>query len=294
MTPALSHITAPADRGRLLGLAIVALYAALWAAIEVLAFSADVGIEQLVWTRYGLHLLVMAAALGPRRGIALVRTARPGLHVIRSLTMLVMPGSYLLASAYLPGRDILAVFWTAPLMLLAFTRGRQPRWRWLCALAAFAATVVMLRPGPAAASGYMVLSLAMAASFALYIRLTDDLSADPIATNLFHSALWVFFALTPRMPAVWQWPDAAAWAILAAVALLGLLSLYLIDIAVRRGGPAIFVPMLYLQPLILLVITSGGRGIGRRMLAGLTVITVALAIAAVRDGRSERRLQAAA
>ena len=293
MTPAFSHIHASAEHRRLGGLAIVAVYAVLWAAIEVLAFSAEVGVEQLVWTRYGLHLLVMAAALGPRRGKALVRTRRPGLHVVRSLTMLAMPGSYLLASAYLPARDILAVFWTAPLMLLALTRGRQPLWRWLCGLAAFAATLVMFRPAAAAVSGYMVLSLAMAASFALYIRLTDDLSGDSIATNLFHSALWVFLALTPRMPAVWQWPDASAWPILAAVALLGLLSLYLIDVAVRRGGPAIFVPMLYLQPVVLLVITSGGPAIGRRMLAGLAVVAVAIAIAAVREARAARRLEAA-
>ncbi len=273
-------------------LAVVAGYTLLWAGIEVLAFSAGVGVEQLVWTRYGIHLLVMVSILGPLRGTALVRTTRPGLHVIRSLTMLAMPVSYLLASAHLSPRNVLAVFWIAPLLLLAMAARRQPRWRLACALAAFTGTVLLLRPGMGAVSGYAILSIAMAVSFASYIRLTE-ISTDSPSVNLFHSALWVFLALTPRVPFVWQWPEATGWLVMAAVAVLGLLSLYLIDIAVRWGGSAIFVPVLYLQPAFLLLIASGGGGVGRRELAGVLLVAAAVTVAALQEARVARRTDVA-
>ena len=286
-------IRTPAPARPLAAVLVVAAYALLWAVVEVLAFSTRVGIEQLVWTRYGVHLLFMAAVLGPRRGASLVRTQRPALQVLRSLTMLAMPASYLLASSYLPARDILAAFWAAPLLLLALTRDHQPHWRWAWALAAFAATVVLLRPGVAAITAPVVLSLAMAVSFALYVRLTDDLSGDSTAANLFHSGLWVFIALTPRMPYVWQSPEPAGWLLLGAVGLLGLLSLFLIDVAVRWGGTAVFVPVVYLQPVFHLLITSGGRDIGRRALAAMALVAVAAAVAAAREGRAGHRTEAA-
>jgi hypothetical protein len=267
----------------------VAAFALLWAVVEAIAASADVGIEQVVWSRYGTHLLALVLIFGRRDGWGLVRTARPFVHGWRSLLMLGMPMSYVAGAIFVGASETWALFWIAPLVVL----GGQPRTsglaRWAATICACLGTALILAPGFGVARWGVLFAVVMVACFVGYLWMTDDLSDDTTRTNLFHSALWVFIALTFRMPFVWRWPSAEGWGVLVAVGLLGLLALYALDVAIRFGGPVAFAPTLCLQPVFSLILEDGVGDLGKRAVLGTALIVLATLWVLVRDQDTPRR-----
>ena len=70
---------------------LVSVFTFGWAFVENFGSASGVSAYQVVWTRYGVHLALMALVFGPRHGTALVRTAEPAREMICSLLMLGMP-----------------------------------------------------------------------------------------------------------------------------------------------------------------------------------------------------------
>jgi hypothetical protein len=66
---------------------------------------------EVVWVRYGAHLLLMLVLWAPVRPARLVRTRRPGLHAVRAVTMLGLPVFYLLTIA---AGALTACWWLVP------------------------------------------------------------------------------------------------------------------------------------------------------------------------------------
>ena len=80
------------DRSRIFQAALlVAASMLLWIPIESLGANAGVSPYQVVWTRYGTHLMAMLLVFGPRHGRRLVVSRRLGPMILRSLCMLGMP-----------------------------------------------------------------------------------------------------------------------------------------------------------------------------------------------------------
>src|SRR5512147_301335 len=92
----------------------------LWGFLEVLVQHIPGGysIYQIVWFRYATHLLFMLLVFAPRQGTKLIKTKRLGLQLSRSVMMLIMPISYVIATKYMSARDVLAVFWLLPVMII--------------------------------------------------------------------------------------------------------------------------------------------------------------------------------
>jgi hypothetical protein len=95
-----------------------------WVATEVagLAVMRTTPIPQLVWVRYLVHLGFMLLVFGPRSGLGLIRTSRPALQIGRSLLMLGMPLSYMIAAREMPSERVWGGFWMAPLLVLGLAR----------------------------------------------------------------------------------------------------------------------------------------------------------------------------
>lgn len=67
--------------------------ALLWIVVEEIPalLSPSYSLYQVVWMRYGVHLLFLLLYLAARGKLTLVRTAQPGLQIGRGLLMLAMP-----------------------------------------------------------------------------------------------------------------------------------------------------------------------------------------------------------
>ena len=123
-------ITAAADPNRFLSggndlrraMTWAIVFALCWAVIEVGLGSQLRNLYpllQIVWCRYAVHLGVATAIWAWRRP-PMWGTERPAFHLARSLLMLTMPGAFVSAvMAGISAEFVWAVFWIAPLMIIA-------------------------------------------------------------------------------------------------------------------------------------------------------------------------------
>jgi drug/metabolite transporter (DMT)-like permease len=275
------------NRARRLSMALllVAVFCGLWVIVEIIAPAARVPAPEVVFVRYGTHLLFMATVYGTTRGTRLFRTSRIGLQAVRSLLMVVMPLSFLGALKLLKPNTALAVFWIAPVLAVMLGDPRKVRpAQWGAILLGFLGVLLVLRPSPTTSLLGVGCAMTMAASFALYQHLTHSLEADGVIVNVFHTALWAFLALAPLAIHVWRVPTAAGWLVLAAVGVLGFFAWCAFDLALRLATSEVIATALFTQPLFALGASwlLTGSPITAWMLAGscLVVAAVWLAIGA--------------
>lgn len=266
-----------------------------WAVVEWLGHHLPNGYSpyQVVWTRYGVHLIAMLAIVHPRA--TLWRTGRPGLQWLRSCCMIGMPVCFIRAVEYLPAAQVWAVFWIAPLITMAVAvrafGERLDRWRWVAAVSALTGAWVLLKPGFAFSLRGLVLAGAMAAFFSAYQILTRLLGPETMSSKLFYTAAGVFLALTPGLPGVWRTPDGIALCVMAAIGLVGLAVLYLLDRALEGVSVSGVAPFAYLQVLFAWGIERLGEGAlpHPRDLVGLSLLALGLGFGASEGRRRSIR-----
>jgi drug/metabolite transporter (DMT)-like permease len=270
-----------------LAAALVAAYALAWASVELTAGGTGVPLEQLVWMRYLVHVVALVLLFGWQRGWGIARTAQPVMHIVRSLLMLVMPLGFILAAERIGGRNTMTVFWIMPAIILALTRTTEVS-RWLLAAVAYAGIVLIFYPSGFTLDIGLLFALAMAASLAAYAWMTEKLH-DDIVVNLFQSAIWVLLALSIRMPMIWQWPTLTGWLAIIGVGIGGLVTLWLLDLAIRQGGARAVAYSVWLQPVFEVLMTAR---IGERRIALGASIICAVVVAGLFLHRERRESRA--
>ena len=276
------------------GIAWMTLFVLLWAFIETLAAGVLTRHSpfQVVWTRYGVHLLLMVLYVGSRDGArrlpTLWRTRRPTIQVARSLLMLGMPASW--AIAWRLGVDTtttMAIFWASPLLVLAFARAVLgevvPRFVWGATALACAGAWTLLGVGMLPQPWLLILPVTMAGTFSLYVVMTRSLREEPLRANLFHTALAVFVSLTPLMFRVGRMPSPRDGLVMIAVGALGLAALWALDRAVADApvwavGTAIALELPFAVAFGWL---AGHHGLTRSALIGGALIVLAVLVVAM-------------
>lgn len=271
----------PARRSALHALAFVVL----WSAVETIAGGVLRAYSpyQVVFTRYVVHLALAAALWARGDPASLLRTRRPGYQLVRSLLMLVMPASWVMAGERgVPIDTTLAVFWLSPLLILLFARlalgERSPRSAWILAAIASAGAIALHRPRELPPLALLPLPLAMGVSFSLYVAMTRALRSEPLRANLTHTALWVALPLSFAMPRLWTTPSPRDLAVMIAIGVLGFATLWALDRMAAAAPLAAAAPVVALQAPIALAMVAllGGDLPGpRRALAVLLVVAAA-------------------
>ncbi len=253
--PPFAQEAQPLLSGRQLALGgLMLLMALAWTVTELLPMLlfAEHSLVQVVWVRYGVHLLLMLL-LAPREGLRFLRTRQPALQIGRGLLMLAMPAAFILALGRVDMRAMLTVFWLAPLLLLALAALLQrdlAGWKtWAAALGSTLGAALILRPGAglAAAAPY---GLLMGLSFSLYVVLTRSLRSERTVTNLFYSALVVFAPLTFFLRRFWSPLNLHDLLVLAGVGVAGLVVLWAVDRATDIAPISSLAPLVALQVVL--------------------------------------------
>jgi len=239
-------------RGVLLMLAAVLCFALLDATAKHLAQTFPVAM--LVWARYTLHFILMAAFLAPRMGRRLVTTQRPLLQVMRALMLVGVTGLNIAALRTLPLAETTAILFVTPLVvaLLAgpWLGERIGRWHWLASLAGFAGVLLIARPGGTLDPAGIGLVLAAAACYSIYQLQTRQLSAtDNVVTMLFYTALAGTVSMSLAAPLYWggPWPDLGQGLLIASLGVYGGTGHYLLITAFRHAPASTLSPLLYVQ-----------------------------------------------
>lgn len=260
-------------------------FAVMWALVEALAGSVlqRYSPYQVVWTRYTVHLLLMLALWGLRDPGRLWRTSRPGYQLSRSLLMLGMPASWIVATGHgEPAGTIMTIFWLSPLaiMLLAWwlLQERPPAWLWLSAAAAFAGSILTHDFELPLSGGDLLLPAAMGLCFSLYVVMTRSLRSENVLANLFYTALGVFVSLTPAMGWLWLWPTPGDALLMVAVGVFGFVALWLLDRAAATAPLYFSAPFNFVQIVLFTAMAVLGSLVPlhspRRAAAGLALIAV--------------------
>jgi drug/metabolite transporter (DMT)-like permease len=215
----------------------------------------------LVWLRYVLQTLVMAAIFLPRMGLRLVRTTSPGVQILRGLMLVFSSVVFVVALNHMQVAEVASIVFLAPI-IVALAGGpllgeRVGRRTWFALAGGFTGVLLIIRPGGNAFSWWALLPLCCAFFFAGYQILTRKLAGrdDPI-TTLFYPGLIAVLAIPPAFPgaisAVPPVPLHAA--LLAVIGILGAVGHFLLIRAHALAPATLLAPFGYTQLLVVLVL----------------------------------------
>ncbi|MEL7256661.1 MAG: DMT family transporter [Pseudomonadota bacterium] len=257
------------------------LVGALCALVAVICFSLnDVGIKflsgdyalhQIVFYRTLVALATFVVIFLPIYGIKVLRTRRPGAHLLRGLCVVAANTCLFLGLAAMPIADAIAVFFVSPLVITVFSilflkESVGPR-RWSAIAVGFLGVLIIVKPGTsafqiaallpmAAAVLYAVIHIVArrvggtesAATMAVYIQITFFVACSLIGLGLGdgkfadqdHPSLAFLFR-------TWGPIDPGDWWILVMLGVSGLLGGFFISQAYRISEAAFAAPFEYVS-----------------------------------------------
>jgi drug/metabolite transporter (DMT)-like permease len=119
------------------GMVLISLAVLCFAVLDSVSkyLAQHYAVSSLIWARYTVHMLIMLGVFGPRMKLGLLKTARPGLQILRAICLL--GASLFLVSGllYLPLAEPTAINYVTPLLVIALSvplLGDKVDWRdWL-------------------------------------------------------------------------------------------------------------------------------------------------------------------
>jgi drug/metabolite transporter (DMT)-like permease len=265
------------------GIGLMVLAILLFTVMDTIGkdLTARYAVPQVVWARYFFQFALMLLLI-PRVGIKdLVRTARPGTHVIRGLLLAASTICLIGAISFVPLADAYTITFTAPLLVTVFSiplLGERVRWRrWSAVLAGFAGVLIVIRPGFGVTHWALALPLITALGFALYQILTRKVSAVPGESSLamlFYLACVGTAIMTALVPFFWQPVAPVDWLAMTAMGALGGVGHLILIRALTIAPASLLAPFVYTQIIWALVLgyLVFGDVPDRWMLVGCAVI----------------------
>jgi drug/metabolite transporter (DMT)-like permease len=209
---------------------------------------------EIVFVRYAVHFGLAVLVFLPRRGMALVRTARPGIQILRALFLAVSTVLNFIAVQFLPLTVTASISFTAPLILCALSMpllGEMVGWRrWTAVIVGFIGVIVIVRPGTAAFQPAVLLSLANALMTALFFVTTKRLAGvDSAATQQFYAAMIATMGIAPfALSSGWVWPQHGVdWFFFCLIGVAALAGHIAFSTALRFARASVLAPFAYFQ-----------------------------------------------
>jgi drug/metabolite transporter (DMT)-like permease len=238
-------------RGALYIGAAVFLFASMDVLAKIIA-RGDYPVPVALWARYFVHMLFMVIVLGPRVGLDLVRTQRPGLQILRGLLLAGSTLFFYSSLKFLPLAEAAAISFVAPLMVVAFSgpilHEKVTRGQWLAVLAGFVGVLIVVHPGAALMHLATLLPLATAFFYSLYQVFTRKLAGreNPL-TSLFYTALVGASVASLALPFTWKTPTLTQGMMLMCIGLIGGFGHFLLIKAMHYAAPSALAPVIYSQ-----------------------------------------------
>lgn len=230
---------------------------------------------QIIGCRYVVSFLIVILFFNPWRRPGLLRTARPGLQIVRGLCLIAASVCGWTAVRSLSLTQLTSITFSAPLIVAALAGpllGERigPR-RALAVCVGFAGVLVVTRPFGTELKPATLLALGAAFANAFYSLATRRLAGhDAPETTMFYTSLVGSVVMAPALPLTWRPPpDARVWIVLIALGALGALAHWLLILAHKRAPASTLAPFFYAQLLAALAV---GYGLFRELPDGWTCV----------------------
>lgn len=235
-------------RGAVLASGAALMFASMGGLIRL--SSAQLPNEQVVFFRNLFGLLVLLPVVWQRGERIDLRTARPGLHLVRSLFGLAAMYCFFYALSVLPLANAVLLNFTAPLFIpfvamLWLGERVSPR-IWFAILIGFSGVLLILRPGGGLYARGALFGLASGAFAAVAMVSLRKLSATEPALRVV-VYYGVICTLVSLLPAVWSWQpvDPHLFVILAGAGVFATLGQYLLSRGYGCAPAAQIAPFTY-------------------------------------------------
>jgi drug/metabolite transporter (DMT)-like permease len=220
--------------------------------VIVKAVGPRVGVIELAWVRYVVHVAIVVVLFAPSRGTQLVRTPRWRAQVIRSGFLMGVTISNWVAVQYLPLAEVAAIVQLSPILVTVIAvlvlHERVGRRQWFALAIGFAAVLLMVQPGGALATPLVLLPMTTAICYASYQVATRSLGAtEHPSTTMLYTALLGFVVLAPLVPAVWLQPTPEDLGLMLLLGCFAALSQGLFVLEFRFAPASTLAPLAYTQ-----------------------------------------------
>lgn len=246
------HPQAGAPAHNYLGALYLSLAVLCFAAIDTLAkvLSPHYPVTSLVWMRFLVQTLLLALLVGPSMGLALVRTVRPGLQILRALCLLGASLCIMTGVRYLPLAELTAIQFLAPVIICLLSvpmlGERIGRGDWLAVIVGFLGVLVIVRPGGQVLTLAALLPLGAALCNSLYQVLTRQFSASEHPnTTTFITSLVGTVVMAFTLPLGWITPTLPHALLIVGMGTAALTGHLLLTRAYQVGSPAVLAPYTY-------------------------------------------------
>ena len=215
------------------------------------ALHATLATPQIVWGRYATHFVIVLVLLQFRLG-EVVRTARPGIQLTRSVFMFAATSLAFLSLRYLPLAEVASIMFLTPMLVTALAalvlKEAVGLRRWGAVAVGFLGALVIIRPSPEAFQWAALAAVGCAACYASY-QITTRVVADgaPPLVSLFYSCLLGTVASSLALPWFWTMPDARGWALMALSGTFGAIGHLAMIAALSRAAASFVTPFSYAQ-----------------------------------------------
>lgn len=207
----------------------------------------------LVWARWSMQALVLAAAFGPSMRLDLVRTTRLPLHLARGVVLMGSSLCFFSALRFLPLAEATALNYTSPILvtLMAGWLLHEPltRPRWAFVAAGFVGMLLVIRPGSQMLTPAALFALGGAALYAVFQILTRRLAGENLIVMLVYPSLVVTVGLALVVPFLHDrgvYPSSDLGAVIA-IGVVGTVGHLLFVRAFQRATASAIAPFTYIQ-----------------------------------------------
>jgi len=238
-------------RGTLLVVIAVGIFALMDTIAKYLGRSYPV--PGVVWARYASNLVILLAFLAARGELRRLRTARPGLQILRGLLLAGATVLYFTSLTVLPLAEAAAIGFVMPLFLallaVPMLGERMDGARLAAVLVGLAGALVIVRPGAGLFTPYALLPVGMAICNALYQILTRKIAGvEHPLTSLVWGAIVGAVMFSAVLPFAWVTPaDPWHWTLLGVIGLLASVGHFTLIRAYDYGSASGLAPLFYTQ-----------------------------------------------
>ncbi|HVL37533.1 MAG TPA: DMT family transporter, partial [Burkholderiales bacterium] len=105
----------------------------------------------IVWVRYVFQMGLLLVLLAPRMGWRLVKTAHPGIQVVRGLVLVAAGMVFVAAISYMPLAEVVSINFMGPIFIAVASgillRERIGAKAWVALALGFTGVLLIVRPG---------------------------------------------------------------------------------------------------------------------------------------------------
>ncbi len=214
----------------------------------------DYPVERIVCARYTVPLILLLLFFLPRRGRSMLRTAHPGLQVLRGLLQQLEPSSIISAYRAMPLAEAQAISFIHPVLLtvlaVIFLRERVGSLGWVAVLLGFLGVLLIVRPGGGLFTPIALLPLGLALSYSCYQMFTRIVGRrDSSITSLFYVLLVGSLVMSLTLPFVWVDPTPKGLFFFVLIGVTSGLAHFLTIKSLEYAPASLIAPFAYIQLL---------------------------------------------